>query len=61
MDTKAAAILGVCVIVGALIVALVPRSLPTAPPADVGQYVFVRSNGTNCFVLDTKMGRHRQR
>jgi hypothetical protein len=56
MDTKAAGVLGVCVIIAALIVALVPRSQP-APAAEVGRYQFTRSNGTNCFVLDTKTGR----
>lgn len=58
MDAKAAGVLGVCLIIAALIVALVPRN-PPAP--EVGRYQFIRTNGVNCFVLDTKTGRLWQR
>ena len=60
MDTKAAGVLGVCIISAALIVSL-PQRQPAPTAAEVGRYQFVRSNGTNCFVLDTKSGRLWQR
>jgi hypothetical protein len=63
MDTRASGVLGVCLIVAALIVTLVPRgqSAAAAPAGEVGRYQFIRSNGPNCFVLDTKNGRLWQR
>jgi hypothetical protein len=61
MDAKAAGILGGCLIVAALIVSLVPRNPPAPPAAEVGRYQFVRTNGVNCFVLDTQTGRLWQR
>jgi hypothetical protein len=54
VDTKAAGILGVCIVIAALIVSLPPRG---RNESDVGRYQFARSNGVNCFVLDTKTGR----
>lgn len=57
MDTKSAGTLGVCFIIAALIVALVPRGPPAPPQSEVGRYQLERSNGVNCFVLDTKTGR----
>jgi hypothetical protein len=60
MDTKAASLLGICIVIAALIIALVPRGQPapvSGPAAtEVGRYQF-GSNGVNCFVLDTKTGR----
>jgi len=61
MDTKAAGVLGVCIIIAALFVSPVPRSQPAPASADVGRYQFVRSSGTNCFMLDTRTGRLWQR
>jgi hypothetical protein len=64
MDTKAASVLGICIVIAALIVALVPRAqpAPVSGPAgtEVGRYQFVRSNGVS-FVVDTKTGRLWQR
>jgi hypothetical protein len=57
MDTKGAGVLGVCIIIAALVVSLVPRNPPPGIAAEVGRYQFGRSNGVNCFVLDTKTGR----
>jgi hypothetical protein len=56
MDTKSSGILGVCFIIAALIVALVPRGA-LVPHQEVGRYQFERTSGVNCFVLDTKTGR----
>jgi hypothetical protein len=61
MDTKAAGVLGVCLIIAALIVSLVPRNPPAPAAAEVGRYQFIRTTGVNCFVLDTKTGRLWQR
>ena len=61
MDTKAAGVLGVCVIVASLILTLVPRGTAVPPVPEVGRYQFARSNGVNCFVPDTKTGRLWQR
>ena len=55
MDTKSAGILGICLIIAALIVAF-PHTLASSQ-SEVGRYQFGRSNGVNCFVLDTKTGR----
>ncbi len=57
MDTKAAGVVGVCVIIAALIISLGPRGRATPAEPEAGRYQFVRSNGVNCFVLDTKTGR----
>ena len=57
MDTKSAGVLGVCLIIAALIVTLIPRGAPRPSQSEVGRYQFERSNGVNCFVLDTKTGR----
>jgi hypothetical protein len=58
MDTKAAGVLGVCIVIASFILTLVPRG--TAVP-EVGRYQFARSSGANCFVLDTRTGRLWQR
>src|SRR5436309_1639004 len=55
MDTNAAWVLSVCIIIAAVMRAPPPRS------SGVGRYQFVHSNGVNCFVLDTKTGRLWQR
>jgi hypothetical protein len=57
MDTKSAGLLGLCLIIAAFIVAFVPRGVFTPVLPDVGRYQFERSNGANCFVLDTRTGR----
>src|SRR3954462_6540674 len=56
MDTKAAGILGVCIVVAGVIVSLAAR-IPPPPGGEVGPSQFPRSNGGNCFVLDTRTGR----
>ena len=55
MDTIAAGVLGFCIIIAATMRAPLPRR------SEVGRYQFVRSDGANCFVLDTKTGRLWQR
>src|SRR5437016_1672682 len=57
MDTRSAGVLGICIIIAALVVALLPRSMNS----ETGRYQLVRSSGVNCFVLDTKTGRLWQR
>jgi len=55
MDTTAAAVLGFCIIIAAVMREPLPRR------AEVGRYQFVHPNEVNCFVLDTKTGRLWQR
>ena len=55
MDTTAAAVLGFCIIIAAVMREPLPRM------AEVGRYQFVHPNEVNCFVLDTKTGRLWQR
>ena len=55
MDTTAAGVLGVCIIMAAIMRAPLPRR------SEVGRYQFVHPNGVTCFVLDTKTGRLWQR
>jgi hypothetical protein len=61
MDTKSAWVLGSCIIIAALVVALLPRSTMAPAGTEVGRYQLVRSNGVNCFVPDTRTGRLWQR
>ncbi|HVW01075.1 MAG TPA: hypothetical protein VHB77_12070 [Planctomycetaceae bacterium] len=56
MTMKAAAVLGICIIIAALIVALLPFGV-----GEVGRYQIISTSGQNCFVLDTKTGRLWQR
>ena len=58
MDTRSAGVLGGCIIIASLILSLGSRG-PAAP--EMGRYQFARSNGVNCFVIDTKTGRLWQR
>jgi hypothetical protein len=58
VDTKSSGILGVCLIIAALIVTLVPRRQPAAPSASgpyVGRYQMSGVPG-HAYVLDTATG-----
>jgi hypothetical protein len=55
MNTKGAAVLGACIIVAALVVALVPR-LGAPPAAEVGRFQLVRGDGPGFAIFDTQTG-----
>jgi hypothetical protein len=60
MNTKAAGLLGVCVILAALILVLGPRWSTTVPAeggSDARRYQFQPGNANNVFILDTRTGR----
>jgi len=63
METKSAGILGVCIIIAALIVSLMPRGLPWAATTatESGRYQLIKATDNNVFLLDTKAGRLWQR
>ena len=60
MSAKSSGILGGCIVLAALIVALVPRGALSPAGAEVGRYQFATGGGS-VFVLDTKTGRYWQR
>jgi hypothetical protein len=60
MTTRVAAVLGICIVLAAAILALLPFGL-SRWSGEVGRYQIVGSSGVNCFVLDTKTGRLWQR
>jgi hypothetical protein len=55
MDTKSSGILGVCLIIAALVVALVPRPQPAPSGPQIGRYQVGGVPG-HAYVLDTATG-----
>jgi hypothetical protein len=55
MQTKSASILGSCLIIAALIVALVPRSQASTPETQVGRFQMSGVPG-HAYVIDTTTG-----
>jgi hypothetical protein len=57
MNTRAALIIGLSIVVAAVIMVGVPILARTPRDAEVGRYQFAHTSGVNAFVIDTKTGR----